>query len=152
MLAGMLGAAPAIAHSEAVERLWRVRWLDPNGSPSERTLEVQRVGQAELEAALYQRVQRLDDGTEYGVGWVRPTGASPSTAPEVRGRLTGGEGLPSALSAPLVLEGSVLAVREVPEPNRGLLLGSGLVALAIASRRRGRRLRKPTSSLPRASG
>ena len=135
LLAGVLGAALVIASPAAAERLWRVRWEDPNtGSAALRTLHLCDAGDCTAaEPVLFPRQVELADGSVLGVGFW-PAGQSSMPVPEVRGRLIGEGGAPSALSAPIVLEHSVLFAQPVPEPPAGLGLLLGALALALHPR------------------
>jgi hypothetical protein len=136
LLAGVLVAAPAIATPEGTERLWRVRWIDPNpGAPTTRELRVID-DQAEPLELLHTGRSVRADGTELGVGWIRG-----DAAPVARGVLVARPGEPAAQSSPsspLELRHGVLVASPVPEPSVGvgvMVGGVGLLAIRHSARR-----------------
>lgn len=150
-LAAVLGAGLLIASPAAAERLWRVQWIDPNpGDQAARMLLVCDVSDcADPLPLLFPRWTVRRDGSKVGLGFW-PAGRSPMPIPEVRGRLTGEGVAPSDLSAPVLLERSVLYAEPVPEPSRVLQIVAGSLTL-IAFRGFARRRPTPTSSLLRSS-
>lgn len=146
LLAGVLGAAPALALSEGVERAWAVHWRD-DARPGTRDVYRELVlcaGQVCAWAA-HPRLQVQADGSRVWSGWWIAPPEAP--APTLRGRWWLDAGTSSPLSAPVIPSDSVAYASPVPEPSVGVgvLVGFGAM-LSVASHSRVARIRSSRTS------